>query len=244
MDFRLSERSKIQWVLDVIVSNQLPVSIGFTEFDRSATCKLVSVDAVSGYMTISQISSSESELRLTEEHLFSLSSRVNGVRIHLTDLSAVVVRSGDDTGHFKVKIPEQVFYSQRRDVFRAQVNGFMDVSVGVYAANTFPSADVAAMAVGKLANISVEGCAVIVRGSCSSEVEDYKLLTALKLELPDDADFPPLFADIRHCRPDIRHGSTMLGFSFVGMDRTTRKRLGFLVTRIQLLARDVTRLSA
>lgn len=244
MDLRLSERAKIHWVLDTIVSHQIPVSIEFTESEHTTNCRLISVDSVVGYMTISQISSSETERRLTQIHPFSLSTNVNGVRIRLTQLSARPLGQKDGAGHFNVKIPPYVFYAQRRDVFRAQVNGIMDVSAGVYAANTFPSDDVAAMVQGQLANISVEGCAVLVHGSCSPEMQNYKLLTVLKFQFPDDVDFPFLFAKLCNCRLDSKQGNTMLGFSFEGNDKLTLRELGFLVTRIQLLAREITRLSA
>jgi len=239
-----SESEEITEVFRTIQDVSIPVTLDFVRSDMTVEGCQLELDAQEGVVVVKNDEGSSVVSFPTEEEGVNLSAIVDGVKVTARHMKSRNTHLVNGAEALVFDLPSMLMYSQRREVFRAQVEEYLEVPVGIFAANTYADDQSTAMVHGRLTTISVQGCSIVLATELCNEIVDYKLPIILQLNLADQPDFPILYALLRNHRLDSSSQLTTLGFQFTENDRRARKMLGQFSTHVQLLARGRKVLSA
>jgi len=246
MEFSVSSAKKIAWILRSIKSAHQLVSVDFCDYPDGIRSVIVDVEPEAGVFSIDQFPAAEIHDLAIRGAPFDLNANLNGVDVTALALKVQTTTRDNDGLMYQIAIPQSLRYMQRRDVYRARVSGLLDVAVEMRPTHrencdcnpgsSTTGEDKSSTVV--LSNISVEGCQLAIEGC--PEKPDFGCADSftLDIQVEDSADSISLLAEPRHSRYLSRARIWLMGFQFIEPDLSAQRKLGQLVTRVQLLARQ------
>ena len=231
--FTVSKKDKITWLLKSLKDHNELVSLAVSGTQVGGKSIVLDVKAKEDTFAIDPIPSPEGSAMIKSGKTFNLRGSLSGVEVVCDQLKLNGIGEDEDGDFFIVDIPDKIRYIQRRDAYRAQVRGLMDVAVDL-------QDDVAVewikeeQQVVKLADISAAGCRITFEQVAAADLADEGQIWTMKLCIPDQQPIA-VKVETRFNRFLARSKVCDVGCRFVDTDHETQRLIDHYVTEMQRL---------
>ena len=234
---KITNPKRIQWLLNSLKSQHQLIVLSLDKTHLTDRSIIIDVCSEESFFSLDVSVDSTFHKKMATGHHFSFDASLNGVDVRAEAVQA----SGtiDDAGGmlYKIPIPSELYYKQRRDSFRASLPGFFDVNVAVQISDT--NADNPLVLENcKLTDISADGCQLSIPEEKAEQLTDLTQAVTLQLQLPDSEETLALSAMPRHSRHLNRSSRWLIGFELLDTPANSQDVINRFVTTIQLLARQ------
>ena len=250
-EFKVQSYTRICWILQSLSDEHQLVDIDYPRLEVGARSMVVEVDSKKGVYYLDKLQSDGLHKMVANGNAFNVNASLRGVEIKISRavLEEVVHDSSGDM--YKIKIPSDLLYIQKRDSYRAKVRGVKRVSIQVMK----PKADVDTtaaelplkvryqfLAMGDLIDISSGGCKVSFEGVEDESLMESGLEYHLAIYLPDQDEPLVATAVVMHCLFIKRMKVWQIGFSFKELDKDVNRGISTFVNHLQRLERQTAAL--
>jgi c-di-GMP-binding flagellar brake protein YcgR len=159
----ITNRDQVYSILTSVQKARSPITIRFENNDRYYTSLILKTDLDEGYLLIDEVAPEDGHLRALQHQPFSIRGSHKGVSLFFRP--NVIIGSGvqDGIAFYKLPLPAEMIYQQRRTAFRALVARALNVRVKLTSTQRNETLD------GRLYDISVSGCRVNFEGEIKPE---------------------------------------------------------------------------
>ena len=112
----LNERDDVARVFMVFRDQQSEITLRFNNIDESYTARVLDVE--DKFVLLQNVIPSEGCQHLCNGAPFSISGRVDGLFVYVTDNQARGIAAQESGGYYRVPLPDSVLYQQRRSSAR------------------------------------------------------------------------------------------------------------------------------
>jgi c-di-GMP-binding flagellar brake protein YcgR len=242
-DFFISNPERIAWVLKSLKDDHQLIDVDFDNSDDLGTggrSIVLDVDLQNKQFSIDELRSRFSHDHASKGAVFSISSSLNGLDIMVPGLTVIDIQQDDNGDIYVLELPKTMQYVQRRESFRARVTGLAEVPVdiGFMGDSERAKEDESLTSGALLADISAEGCRIVIADNGQKTFADEDLFLALNLKLPTEEDPTKVSAKVCHSRYLERSKVWYLGCQFDSINIATQQVLDRFVVQMQRLARQ------
>jgi len=224
----LTSPLEIHASLKPLLDNRSPVMIRFDERNQRYQSFLIELDREKGWLALDELIPNDGERLLLQGEAFHLEAFDEGVRIAWSNSQPVHPSEMDGARCYWVPIPTELTYHQRRNAYRAPLQGAPIVTTlgGNRLRNSLE---------GKLLDISATGCKVSFKGDVQSRLQTGQVYEQLSVRLPSGA--VQSAAELRHVAYDEKLDLTFCGLSFYRINGLTQRNVERFVYQLQREAR-------
>ncbi len=226
----VSNKQQIYSILTSVQKARSAITIKFEDNDRYYTSLILKTDLDEGYFIIDEIAPEDGH-RFAQSHKpFSIRGSHNGVSLFFRPNIIAGTGIQDSIAFYKIRLPKEMLYQQRRSAFRALVAR----ALGVEACAT--SRERGTTFEGQLHDISISGCRINFEGEIDPEFNRGEVFKSCRILLSDGS--------IIECPLTLKHATyirdwkeTTCGFQFEGLDKYEVKSIDRFVYFLQREAR-------
>ncbi|GGX49984.1 flagellar brake protein [Saccharospirillum salsuginis] len=202
----------------------IPVSLVFTQSQRSLSTYVIDVDPQTG-LTLDEPMPRALAGELASGTAFTLETHIDGVQIRAPDLSARAAPKAGDEPRFQCPLPAVLYTNQRRRSYRAQVRRSLLIGARVR-----DEGDVDCT--GRLRDMSVDGCGIEFEQDVRARFPELGMTLTIELDFPNHTRLEcPAVLQRMSFNGDA--GITTLGCRLATMPAQRQTAIAALVTDLQ-----------
>lgn len=229
----VTRQASIFAILRSLQKHRSPLSITFRGHDKQIFTSIVlKVDLNEGYFLLDELSGSGHKRAMNAEQ-FVVSGNDRGVQVVFGGNRVIAAGSNEGAAIYKVALPKQLLYKQRRDAFRAHIAMSDRVEVKLV------SYERPKPLIGQIIDISSSGCKVFFPYLVEPAFEELEVFDEVAFDLPENAFDSSVLcaAEARHAVYDTVKQNTECGFRFLSPDGRNQREIDRFVSYIQREAR-------
>jgi c-di-GMP-binding flagellar brake protein YcgR len=238
-DFLIKKPSEIRSLLRNLVESHQLVSVSPEHLEICSISVINEVCSDGQSFLLDSVRDTVVDKRINEGSVFSIITAFNGIEVRIENLkSSSVVRSGDLV-NYKIDLPSQIYYLQRRGTFRAPVPVMMGISVSIGHNPDDKNSAIRDLTIenAQLIDISVSGCALLLRAEDATDLTNCNSPLTLHVKVAETNETIVLEALVRHNREIKRSSTCRVGCEFVDLTPAAINRIEQLNAMFQLSAR-------
>ncbi|WP_417596761.1 flagellar brake protein [Oceanospirillum sp.] len=230
----VTRQASIFAVLRSLQKHRSPLTIVFQGHNKqSFTSIVLKVDLEDGYFILDEIAPPSGHKRALEGGVFSIQANDKGVQVAFGNNTVVGAGHNEGAAIYKVAMPKQLLYKQRRDAYRAHIAiaDQEDIKLTSYKRQK--------PLVGKIIDISSTGCKVEFPYLVEPAFEDMEVFDELSFDLPE-AEFDTSVLCAAEARRAVYFEdkkTTQCGFQFLNPDGRNQREIDRFVAYLQREAR-------
>lgn len=209
--------------------NHTPLKITFHERNQYFQSYVVDFNRNDSTLFLDEMIPSDGERYLQNGEAFHVEAFHEGVLVAWDCPGNMQIVDYEGERCYVGPLPEQVFYHQRRNAFRAPLRKSAGISVGMAGVHLRIPLQ------GLLVNISASGCKVHFSGDVVSAFQPGQIYEAFSMPLPDGR--LQVAVELRHAYFEERASLTYAGLRFVGMSGHQQRLIDRFVSQLQREAR-------
>lgn len=229
--------SKIQWLLNSLKGQRQLIVLTLDKTDLADRSMIVEVFSKQSFFTLDVSVDSTIHNKIVNGHPFSFDTPLNGVNVRAESLKAAGTLDDEGGMLYKIPLPSELFYKQRRDSFRAPLRGFFEINVPVQISSTATHNSLT-LTKCSLSNISADGCMLSISETEAQHLTELTDPVILQLEIPSSGETLALSARPRHNRFLKASSLWLIGFELIDTPPHSQEVLNRFVTSLQLLGRQ------
>lgn len=214
----VTELDEIQQVFKLFRDQRSDLCLRFEGEAETFTSHVL--DVADDSLLLEDIRPREGSALMNEGVNFNLTGRTEGVFVYAETLRAVEALSERGIPYYRVPLPEQMLYQQRRRALRFRI----PLRVATHGAEVVLARIDQQPLSGAIVDISVGGCRAAFDGFPFPSLEVDEQIPLCQINIPKLLNLTAE-GSIRHVTYDKEHSSTACGIEFVEMDITDRRRL-------------------
>ena len=226
----ITNKQQIYSILTSVQKARTPITIKFETNDKYFTSLILRTDLDEGYIIIDEVAPAGGHELALGKQPFSIRGSHQGVNLFFRP--NVIAGSGieNNIAFYKVMLPKEMIYQQRRAAYRASVARSLQIPVVI------ESRKLDLKLTGRLHDISISGCRINFDGEIDQELIRSELFDTCSIDLP--TGFKILCGmTLKHNRYEPEWRETTMGFQFESIDRISVKAIDRFVYFLQREAR-------
>ena len=226
----ITNQQQIYSILAGVQKARTPITIKFEDNDKYYTSLILRTDLEGSYIIIDEVAPSDGHQLAIGKRPFSIRGSHQGVNLFFRP--NVIAGSGieNNIAFYKVMLPAEMIYQQRRAAYRAPVARSLQVPV------VLESRKLDIKLNGRLHDISISGCRINFDGEVEQELIRGELFDTCAIDLP--TGFKIMCGmTLKHSRYEPEWRETTMGFQFESIDRISVKAIDRFVYFLQREAR-------
>ena len=226
----VSNKQQIYSILTAVQKARSAITIKFEDNDRYYTSMILRTDLDEGYIIIDEIAPEEGHRFAQQKKPFSIRGSHNGVSLFFRPNIIAGAGIQDSIAFYKILLPVEMLYQQRRSAFRAVVGRALGIKA------TITSQERGTTYEGRLHDISISGCRINFEGEIKPEFVRTEIFESCKIMLSNGSNIEcPL--TLKHANYSRDWNETTCGFQFEGIDKFIEKSIDRFVYFLQREAR-------
>jgi len=226
----ITNQQQIYSILTSVQKARSPITVKIENRERYYTSLILQTNLDEGFILIDEIAPEDGHHLVMQNLPFSIRGSHNGVSLFFRP--NVIAGSGveSDIAFYKVKLPKEMIYQQRRAAFRAQVARSLRITGTVTSQRRRDSLT------GILHDISLGGCRINFSGEINQDLVRSDKFEECNILLPDGYSI--------NCPLSLKHATyirdwdeTTCGFQFEGLDTISQRAIDRFVYFLQREAR-------
>lgn len=230
----VTRKASIFSVLRSLQKHRSPLTITFRGHNKQAYTSIVlKVDLDEGYFILDEIAPPSGHQRAMDGGIFSIQANDKGVQVVFGNNTVVGVGRNDGAAIYKIPLPKQLLYKQRRDAFRAHI------AIADQAEVKLISYERQKPLVGHIIDISSTGCKIEFPYLVDPAFEELEVFDEVSFDLPESE-----FDTSVLCAAEARRAvyfedkkMTQCGFRFLNPDGRNQREIDRFVSYLQREAR-------
>ncbi|MDX1397181.1 MAG: flagellar regulator YcgR PilZN domain-containing protein, partial [Oceanospirillum sp.] len=176
----VTRQASIFAVLRSLQKHRSPLTIVFRGHNKQTFTSIVlKVDLEEGYFILDEIAPPSGHKRAMEGGIFSIQANDKGVQVVFGNNTVVGAGRNDGAAIYKIPLPKQLLYKQRRDAYRAHIAIADQVEVKL------TSYERQKPLVGRIIDISSTGCKIEFPYLVEPAFEDMEVFDEVSFDLPE-----------------------------------------------------------
>ena len=225
----ISNQQQIFSILSSVQKARAPITIKFENNDRYYTSLILRTDLDDNYMIIDEIAPQDGHQLALEKRPFSIRGSHKGVSLFFRPNQIAGSGIESDIAFYKIPLPKEMIYQQRRHAYRAIVARALQINVTLSGSHRY------GQLTGRLFDLSLSGCRINFEGEVKPALVRSDKFESCKILLNDFALDTPV--TLKHATFIRDWGETTCGFQFEGLDGTSQKLIDRFVYFLQREAR-------
>lgn len=230
----ITRKASIFGVLRSLQKHRSPLTITFRGHAKQTYTSIVlKVDLDEGYFILDEIAPPSGHQRVMDGGIFSIQANDKGVQVAFGNNKVVGAGRNDGAAIYKIPLPKQLLYKQRRDAYRAHIALADQVEVKLI------SYERQKPLVGRIIDISSTGCKIEFPYLVDPAFEDMEVFDEVSFDLPE-AEFDTSVLCAAEARRAVyfedKH-TTQCGFRFLNPDGRNQREIDRFVAYLQREAR-------
>jgi len=230
----VTRQASIFAVLRALQKSRAPLSITFRNHsDQIFTSIILKVDLDEGYFILDEIAPPSGHQHAISGGIFSIQANDKGIQVFFGNNTITGTGSNGGAAIYKIPLPKQLIYKQRRDAYRAHIAIADQVEVKLI------SYERQKPLVGRIIDISSTGCKVEFPYIIDPAFTDFEVFDEVSFDLPESE-----FDTSVLCAAEARRATyledrhmTQCGFRFLSPDGYNQRQIDRFVAYIQREAR-------
>lgn len=214
--------------LKPLLDNHAPVIVRFHERSQRYQSFLIEINREKGWLALDELIPNDGERLMLQGEAFEAEAFYDGVRIAWNNAASVHPGEMEGARCYWVPFPAELTYHQRRNAYRAQLQG-APVVVSLGGGKLRGSLD------GKLLDISATGCKLSFKGDLRSRMQTGEVYEQLAARLPGGT--VQTAVALRHLSYDEKLDLTFCGMNFHRISGLTQRNIERFVYQLQREAR-------
>lgn len=209
-----------------LVDNHIPLTLRFHERAQRYQTFLLQLDNAT--LLLDELVPNDGERFLSNGEPFAIEAYYEGVRLSWETEDPVGATELDGVPCYRVALPAELTYHQRRNAYRALLKGSGEIAA------TLSGKRLAVELKGRLADISATGCKLVLGGDQRNGLqpgEVYDFVAMLPIGRIETK------IELRHAHHDERSDLTHCGIRFHGMNGLLQRQVERFVFQLQREAR-------
>lgn len=211
-----------------LLENHTPLQIRFADRNQRYQTFLVELNREKGWLALDELIPSDGERLMAAGEAFQIEGYHEGVRIAWGNEHPAHLGELDDARCYWTPLPEQIFYHQRRNAYRAPLIGQPLVAQLSGKALRTPLE-------GKVLDMSATGCKLSFAGDFQTCLHTGQVYEQLSAQLPFGT--VTTAAELRHVVYDEKTDLTFCGMRFYRISGLTQRQIERFVYQLQREAR-------
>ncbi len=230
--YTVKNLNRICWVLQSLRAEHQLVDIDFPRQSVGGHSMVVDVDTKAGYYYLDRLQSKEVHQMVVNGNTFNLKSLLRGVAVNIfrVEIEALTQDSRGDL--YKIKIPEELQYVQKRNYYRAKIRGDENIKVKVTRYHEQGEGE-PIQAHSEFLDISVGGCKLSVDFDKDTPAFETGEELSLEIDLPDAKTPLHLLVTTCYCDYFARLRAWHIGCSFQNIEAEKKRIILHLVNELQ-----------
>lgn len=230
----ITRQASIFAILRSLQKHRSPLSITFRGHGNQVyTSILLKVDLKEGYFLLDELAPISGHKRAMSASPFTITANDRGVQVVFGGNKVIGAGKNDGAAIYKVSLPGQLLYKQRRDAFRAHmaIADRVDVKLVSYERQK--------PLIGQIRDISSTGCKVEFPYLVNPAFEELEVFDEISFDLPESEFESTVLcaAEARHAVFDEKKQSTECGFRFISPDGRNQREIDRFVSYLQRAAK-------
>lgn len=234
-DYLLKNPAKVRSVMRSLMEAHQLVSISLDRADSTSISVITSISKDNKYFSLDGVRESVVDKKIVAGSSFSLTTSLDGIDVRADRLKATDTVEVADNQNYLIPLPEQIYYFQRRNTYRAQVTALAKINTSLRIPDSGDSADAEEC---NLVDVSATGCAITFGGELGNQLAESTEPLVLTLNLQENDETLELAAIVKHSRY-LKHSKRWrFGMKFTEIPLATEHRLDKLIAHLQMLERQ------
>ncbi len=241
-EHKLRDPKRIQWLLSSLMNQHQLITLSLPNTELKERTMVVDVCAKSSSVLLDAAMDSRIHEKIVSGQTFSLATSHDGVDVRVESINAVKMVTDKKGDLYKIELPKQIYYIQRRGNFRVSLIGLFSIPVNFEADQ---ADDIGALTSVEcsLSNISAKGCLVSISDKTGEALNMDDFSVILKFDLPESDESVSVSACMRHSRYLKRSEIWLAGFEFQDVPSAVSTSLDKLIMKLQMAARNKSRIN-
>ncbi len=218
----VNEPLRIQNLMKSMLEARSLVTISIPGRAEVYNSALLDIDAARGELRFDELTPDEGHRHLLEARRFNAFARIKGVGLYF-EAPLLEVGVEDNIAYYRIKLPERVFYGQKRSHYRVRVG------LNTHAAVTLGNSS-KHVAEGELRDLSVGGIGASFSASTPLKIGD--IVPDCQIELPG-GDTLHCSLEVRFAKHDTAHHELRLGARFIDLKPAEERMLRRCVSNLE-----------
>lgn len=218
----VNEPLRIQNLLKSVLDAHALVTISIPERAEVYNSAVLDIDADKGELKLDELTPDEGHRHLLAARHLSAFARIKGVGLYF-EAPLLEVGVEDNIAYYRIKLPELVFYGQKRSHYRVRVG------LSAHAGVTLGNAD-KHIAEGELRDISAGGIGASFAASTPLNIGD--VIADCLIELPGGGALH-CSLEVRYAKHDTAHHTLHLGACFIGLKPAEERLIRRCVSNLE-----------
>jgi len=209
-----------------IIASKNPITVHFNRTRESFTSLLFDVNINSRTCFLDQLMPTHGNELLLAGQSASIQCKLAGITTWFGAGQILASGTTKDQPWLEMALPTRAWYQQRRNAFRAQAIGAMDLTIKLFSRDRVDSIDA------RIQDLSVTGCRVVVSQQPDPLIELNEAFYRCQL-LQADRQVISCGAEVRHVEEAEPNGQQQFGMSFTDMTPQHDAVLSQLVIKLE-----------
>ncbi len=225
-EFLVTGERNIHRLFERIAASKRSASVRFNDSNKTCNTLIFAVDTERNTCLLDELAPADGTHRLLNGESASVECVLDGVTTWFG--AGKILRTGKVGGKaaMEMQLPQRAWYKQRREAFRAQAFGGMNLSAMLVGRNRDTNLRA------KLEDLSVTGCRISLPSSVSPTVETGELFYRCQIA-QDGRTVANTAAEVRHVEGG-NSGETYVGLHFTEVSPQQESVLSQLVMKLEL----------
>jgi len=223
----LKTTAEIHATLKQLQDNHIPLLVRFAERNQRYQTYVVEINREKGWIAFDELIPNDGERLMASGEAFQVEGSYEGVRIAWRNDHPVQLGELEEDRCYWAPLPDQVLYHQRRNAYRASLNG--QPIVAELSGKTIKPLE------GKVLDMSATGCKLSFQGNLQSGLQTGRVYEQLSAKLPFGTITTA--AELRHVVFDEKLDVTFCGMRFYCISGLTQRQIERFVYQLQREAR-------
>lgn len=224
----LKTAAEVQANLRPLLENHTPLLVRFADRAQRYQTFLVEINREKGWLALDELIPNDGERLIASGESFQVECFYEGARIAWNNTHPVHLGELDDVRCYWIPLPNEILYHQRRNAYRATLNG-QPIAAGL------SGKAIKKQLVGNVLDMSATGCKLSFRGNFQASLQLGQVYDQLRLELPFGV--VTTAAELRHVVFDEKLDLTFCGMRFYRISGLTQRQIERFVYQLQREAR-------
>ncbi|MCQ4259065.1 flagellar brake protein [Stutzerimonas stutzeri] len=211
-----------------LLDYHIPLQLRFLERNQRYQTYLIEINREKGWVALDELIPSDGDRLMASGEPFQVEGYYEGVRIAWDIQSSVHIGELDEARCYWAPMPEQILYHQRRNAFRAALNGQP-------IAAELSGKTIRKPISGKVLDMSATGCKLSFPGNLQTGLQAGQVYDQLSAKLPFGTITTA--AELRHVVFDEKLDLTFCGMRFYRISGLTQRQIERFVYQLQREAR-------
>lgn len=211
-----------------LLDYRIALQLRFRERSQRYQTYLIEINREKGWLALDELIPSDGERLMASGEPFQVEGYYEGVRIAWQNRSPVHLGELDEARCYWAPVPDQILYHQRRNAFRAALNGQP-------IAAELCGKSIRKPITGKVLDMSATGCKLSFQGNLQAGLQAGQVYDQLSAKLPFGTITTA--AELRHVFFDEKLDITFCGIRFYRMSGLTQRQIERFVYQLQREAR-------